>query len=415
MKVADLADLLEPSDSCRDGHLILRGGPVTWTLYFARGQLLYAADELHPRRRWERNLKQYFPSYEGTAERTAPHQDWQIRSLDQGIQQQKLSLIRVKLVIRRILQECLFELSQCVHLATEWQPVALPVSPVCRSVALSHLETKVVCRQAEHLQQQWQKAGLPLLSPTLSPVLADSANTLAWSSLSIKHQYLRGDFTLWDLAIKLDQSLVDVTRSLWSSAQQEQLTFESLPDLSSPVPGSVASPAPIPAATIRDLASPGGAPKKRHLSVVADETSTPSLASASTREQPLIACIDDSPVLAHSLKKILESSGYRTLIIQEPMRGFSQLIEHKPNLILLDLMLPNADGYSVCKFLRDTPVFEKTPIIILTGRSKPVDRARALLSGATEFLVKPPEPNQLLALVRKQLRAASPSSAIAAV
>ena len=72
-------------------------------------------------------------------------------------------------------------------------------------------------------------------------------------------------------------------------------------------------------------------------------------------------------MLAHGLKKILATAGYDVLIIQEPMRGFSLLIEHKPDLILLDLMLPNADGYSICKFLRDTPVFEKTPIIILTG------------------------------------------------
>ncbi|MBE9069543.1 response regulator, partial [Leptolyngbya cf. ectocarpi LEGE 11479] len=118
---------------------------------------------------------------------------------------------------------------------------------------------------------------------------------------------------------------------------------------------------------------------------------------------PLIACIDDSPVLAHSLKKILSTGGYRTLIIQEPMQGFSQLIEHMPSLILLDVMLPHADGYSICRFLRDTPVFKHTPIIILTGRSKPVDRARASMAGATEFLVKPPEPKELLTMIGKHL------------
>ena len=85
------------------------------------------------------------------------------------------------------------------------------------------------------------------------------------------------------------------------------------------------------------------------------------------------------------------------------MRGFSQLIEHQPALILLDLMLPNADGYSVCRFLRDTPVFAKTPIIVLTGQSKPVDRAKARLAGATEFLVKPPKPEHLLRMIQMHL------------
>ncbi len=85
------------------------------------------------------------------------------------------------------------------------------------------------------------------------------------------------------------------------------------------------------------------------------------------------------------------------------MQGFSQLIEHIPSLILLDVMLPHTDGYNICRFLRDTPVFKKTPIIILTGRSKPVDRARASMAGATEFLVKPPEAKELLETIRKHL------------
>ena len=108
-------------------------------------------------------------------------------------------------------------------------------------------------------------------------------------------------------------------------------------------------------------------------------------------------------MLAHRLKQILFSAGYHPLIIQEPMRGFSQLIEHKPSLILLDLMLPNADGYSVCKFLRETPAFKKTPIIVLTGQSKPIDRARALVAGATEFLAKPPQPRALLQMIQTHL------------
>jgi chemotaxis family two-component system response regulator PixG len=96
-------------------------------------------------------------------------------------------------------------------------------------------------------------------------------------------------------------------------------------------------------------------------------------------------------------------AGYQVLIIPEPMRGFSQLLEHKPELILLDLHLPNADGYSICKFLRETPLFKKTPIIILTARNTQLDRFRAIQSGATEFLGKPPQPQELLQMVQKYL------------
>ena len=85
------------------------------------------------------------------------------------------------------------------------------------------------------------------------------------------------------------------------------------------------------------------------------------------------------------------------------MHGFSKLIEHRPQLILLDLMLPNADGYSICKFLRETPAFAKTPIIILTGQDTNLDRMRARLAGATEFLGKPPKAEALIGMIEQHL------------
>jgi len=99
----------------------------------------------------------------------------------------------------------------------------------------------------------------------------------------------------------------------------------------------------------------------------------------------------------------LMQGGYQMLSIPEPMRGFGQLIEHKPDLILLDLLLPNADGYSICKFLRETPVFKETPIIILTAKNTQIDRVRAQLVGATGFLGKPPQPQELLQMIQKYL------------
>ncbi|ACK72155.1 response regulator receiver protein [Gloeothece citriformis PCC 7424] len=109
------------------------------------------------------------------------------------------------------------------------------------------------------------------------------------------------------------------------------------------------------------------------------------------------------------MKKILQPAGYKILSIQEPMAGFAQLIEHKPDLILLDLNMPNANGYSICKFLRETPVFGKTPIIILTAQDTVIDRAKAKLVGATDFISKPPNPQELLLMIEKYLAIANKS------
>ena len=117
----------------------------------------------------------------------------------------------------------------------------------------------------------------------------------------------------------------------------------------------------------------------------------------------IIACIEDSPVIIHTLRRILVPAGFQMISIPEPMRGFTQLIEYKPDLILLDLLLPNADGYSICNFLRNTPVFAKTPIIILTAQNTLVDRSQAISKGANGFLVKPPQAAELLQIVEKFL------------
>ncbi|MGF1524113.1 MAG: response regulator [Leptolyngbyaceae cyanobacterium] len=231
--------------------------------------------------------------------------------------------------------------------------------------------------------QEWQQAGLSPVNPTESPILKEA---VAARRLPIAHQYLSGHYTLWDIAGQLDQSLIGIGRSLLPLAQDGILAFQAIPDLALPtaLPRTITSPQ-IQRTTL--MSPPASKPRSVKLA----------------NEMPTIACIEDSPILAHRLKEILVTAGYHTLLIQEPMQGFSELIKHKPDLILLDLMLPNADGYSICKFLRDTSVFEKTPIVILTGQNSSVDRARARLAGANEFLTKPPKPEKLLAVIREQL------------
>jgi chemotaxis family two-component system response regulator PixG len=265
----------------------------------------------------------------------------------------------------------LFELSSYTDLNSDWKPSPKTISIFYQLAALSAKEIQAVLTNTTQMQQKWQAAGLAHLSPTLAPTLRQGASSQA---LPVSDNYLNGEFTLWDIALQLEKSVTEVTRSLFPLVEKGILQFQEIPDLSVP--------------TVKQTV-----------------TETPPLletkSSESTQKQPLIACIEDSPVLAHTLKKILMPAGYQVLIILEPMRGFSQLIEQKPDLILLDLHLPNADGYSICKFLRETPVFKKTPIIILTARNTEIDRFRAKQVGATDFLAKPPQAKELLQIIQK--------------
>lgn len=408
MEITELTRLLEFPNNNLDGYLVCTNQNLTWKLTVVQGRVLYAEDKLHAVRRWNRNLEQYFPKSGWDSKTIQPslHQPWQLQWIDQGVYQQHLSLIRTKLMIRMVIQECLFEMSLCDHLQHEWQPNTLSVSQACRSLSLSTREANRAYSHVKDMRRQWQKAGLMGITPTLSPALNQSVDP---QRLLIPQEYITGKYTLWDISTALNKSIVELTKLLLPFVEDKAVDLKTIPDLplsdvklSAQGQSSTSTPA-AKTATPSRLGSFSSSvisakPAKPVSSLI--ETVHP---PKDNTGQPLIACIDDSPVLAHSLKKILAAGGYRTLIIKEPMQGFSQLIEHVPSLILLDVMLPNADGYSICRFLRDTPVFKHTPIIILTGRSKPVDRARASMAGATEFLVKPPKARELLHMIEKHL------------
>ncbi|MEM8614300.1 MAG: response regulator [Cyanobacteria bacterium P01_H01_bin.105] len=412
MEITELTKLVELPSTEFEGHLILTDQNFAWSLTIVQGRLLYAVNKLHAVRCWNRNLEQYFPnhSYENKVVRPAADQPWQIQWIDQGVAQQHLSLIRTKLMIRTIIQECLFELSLCNYLQRDWQPSRLPISQISRSLTLSTWEVKMTHNKVKDMRQQWRDAGLIGFTPMLSPRLAKSVDP---RRLKIPHQYLTGKHTLWDIATVLNKPAIEIAQHLLPLVDDKTLELNQIPDLPlSSVKLSTTKTSTTRSSTARTSSTAGSPRRLRSFpsSVISAKPAKPVSSLIETASplsdntgQPLIACIDDSPVLAHSLKKILATGGYRTLIIQEPMQGFSQLIEHVPSLILLDVMLPNADGYNICRFLRDTPVFKDTPIIILTGRSKPVDRARASMAGATEFLVKPPETKELLNMIRKHL------------
>jgi two-component system, chemotaxis family, response regulator PixG len=86
------------------------------------------------------------------------------------------------------------------------------------------------------------------------------------------------------------------------------------------------------------------------------------------------------------------------------------LIEHKPDLIFLDLVMPVASGYEICAQLRRISVFANTPVIILTGSDGLFDRVRAKLVGSTDFITKPVTAEKVMGIVRKYVQAPSSAS-----
>jgi len=115
-----------------------------------------------------------------------------------------------------------------------------------------------------------------------------------------------------------------------------------------------------------------------------------------------ILVIEDETPMRTALQDVLESEGYRVLTAPDGESGLERAIQEKPELILLDIMMPKLDGFEVCAALRrlGNPV----PILILTAKGQIEDRVAGLDVGADDYLAKPFSTEELLARVRALLR-----------
>ena len=116
-----------------------------------------------------------------------------------------------------------------------------------------------------------------------------------------------------------------------------------------------------------------------------------------------IACIDDSPTVLNSINSFLDDQGFSVVMINDPVKALMQVVRLKPDLILLDVGMPNLDGYELCSLLRKHRLFKTTPIIMVTGHTGFLDRAKAKLVRASGYLTKPFNQSQLLQMVFKHL------------
>jgi twitching motility two-component system response regulator PilG len=118
---------------------------------------------------------------------------------------------------------------------------------------------------------------------------------------------------------------------------------------------------------------------------------------------PVIACIDDSSTVQRQVKLILEKVGYQVLSITEPANSLTALVRQKPSLILMDINMPEINGYELCGMLRQSRNLRDVPVVMLTGRDGLVDRLRSQMMGVVNYLTKPVQPEQLIEVVQKQV------------
>ncbi|MBO3464177.1 response regulator, partial [Aetokthonos hydrillicola] len=210
---------------------------------------------------------------------------------------------------------------------------------------------------------------------------------------------INGRYTLRELAIKVKQDLLVLSRSLLPYIRKEIIELVEVADLPLPLP-QTQSVNQTP--NVRPIQSTIQSPSvtQSHNTVHKNKTIMES--------GLLIACVDDSPQTSEILQKILTPQGLSFIGIQDSVQAIPILIERKPDLIFLDLIMPIANGYEICAQLRRVSVLTNTPVVILTGSDGLVDRVRAKMVGATDFLSKPVVAQKVIAMINKHVKKQSP-------
>jgi DNA-binding response OmpR family regulator len=125
------------------------------------------------------------------------------------------------------------------------------------------------------------------------------------------------------------------------------------------------------------------------------------------QEQPImktVLVIDDEKDLIKLVDYHLSREGYLVIGAKDGLQGLETAKKHKPDLILLDIMLPGMDGWEVCKHLKKSTELSRIPVIMLTARTQEMDKVLGLELGADDYITKPFSPRELVARVKAILR-----------
>jgi chemotaxis family two-component system response regulator PixG len=358
--------------------LVTSSQGTTWVFYLYLGRIMYATGGRHPVRRWRRNVTAYSPQMiaqfseigselASIAAEQSSKISWEYKLLSLWIDEQKITREQATNLIKATVVEILFDLTQAMQVTCETMQDNL------LSTRLVLVDADQVIGEAYRLYQGWQDAKIADRSPDLAPVIKQAEELQRRTQPKVYQnleQLLDGQQTLRDLAIRMRRDVVTVTRSLLPYIQLGLVQLVEVKDIPPPVSTPVAE----------------------------------ILSRSAIPQRTLVACIDDSPTICQQMEKIIMGAGYQFLAESDGLRALAVLLARKPDIIFLDLIMPNTNGYEICSQLRKLSFFRQTPIIILTGNDGIVDRVRAKMVGSTEFISKPVDPEIVLDTIAKNIK-----------
>ena len=400
----DLFEQLSPfkENSC----LQIIYNPTTFFIHFNQGKLIYATSSLAPFERLERHLRRLSNQNSKLSNEIIKQPRLEFRndlqtytqfpSDYQGIiwlsEQGYLDSQEALTLLRRITRE-VFESLLC--LSNNFQYRFLPRSQ--QITELCQFDTQAYIKQCQKRLEAWQAFSEKIWSSYQRPYLV-TEKTRAIGNLTAEQnqnicKLLKG-LNFRQISAILDLDELVVAKILYPSMLDNTIVmrdpkppFNQLPKLS---PKKVLDQTFKSTWSSDDSGFQVNSNSKQTVHVLEENWN--------------IACVDDSKLIQDNLEQNLDQNLFSILSIQDSLNAFSELIEFKPDLILLDVDMPNLNGYELCSLLRNHHDFKTIPIIMLNEAQGLINSTKFKIAGATDSLTKPFNRTQLLNMIFKYLQ-----------
>jgi two-component system, chemotaxis family, response regulator PixG len=348
-----------------------------WSFFLYFGRLIYGTGGTHGVRRWRRHLTAHMPHIAantqllqqslGALKPGTIKLHWEYDLLHTWHHQHRITREQIQQMIEAIATEIFFEVSQCTEITYQFHPMVEHEEPL---ILIDPAQSII---KAWRLFEQWNTLEIAHLSPQAAPTIIKPDLLEARSSAAnyrLLTNLVTGRRTFWDLSIRLKQDISQVARLLMPYMKLGFIDMQILDDLPTPVPIQAQPVLPQEA-----------------------------------ENQPLIAYLSLDPEQHQRLAVNFKQHHYRYLAIADLQKALPTLLTTKPNLILVDQYLGDgANGLDLCTQLKKLSLFRQTPVVILTEGSHFLERVKGRLTGATDFIVKTSEPEELLKVLQKYMR-----------
>ncbi|RCJ23401.1 two-component system response regulator [Nostoc sp. ATCC 43529] len=337
----------------------------SWFVFFVNGQIIYCqqgesslsriSDYLRHYRVEMRLADKQIASLSST---DAPEYAYLWALLEQNIISPKIAAS----IIQGLVHETLFDLLS-LHQGNFIFRQSAALAPQLNTFEIAQFVTKIT-KQV----QEWKQLYPHIQSPEQLLVLSDKVQThssLPAATVNKLQHWADGKTSLRQLARYLNRDILTVAKAIYPYVQQSWLQL------------------------------------------VYSATNQPEIDTENSelnkKNRGRIVCIDDAIAIGETINSILQAQGYEAIVLTNPLEAIALVFQLKPDLILCDIAMSELEGYEVCAMLRHSTAFRLTPIIMLTGKDGFIDRVKASMVGATDYLTKPFTDNELLMLVGKYI------------